>query len=133
LFGAHHYCMKCNSRSFSPFWWVCSRCLEEWRRVMMKDDAAELLKNGQQWWTGPWPDRTEDGRLRREAYGLPWGFFEAILVEENAGFCARGWSSYVDKRADLFFGSRRREIEFFLGVVEEKEGILMRTKWKKYL
>jgi hypothetical protein len=31
---------------FLLFGWVCSRYLEEWRRVMMKGDGAELLKNG---------------------------------------------------------------------------------------
>jgi hypothetical protein len=31
--------------------------------------------------------------------------------------------------ADLFFGSWRREIEFFLGVVVEKEGILRRIEY----
>jgi hypothetical protein len=48
------------------------------------DNGAEFLKDGRLWWTGPWPDRTEDGRLRHEAYGLPGRLFEAILVVEKA-------------------------------------------------
>ncbi len=93
---------------FLILWWVCSRYLEEWRRVMMTGDGAELLKNGRRWWTGPWPDRTEDGedeRLRREAYGLPGGFLRRFWFRRKG----RSFLLFLEARDRVFPWSSSRE------------------------
>jgi hypothetical protein len=104
---------------FLLFGWVCSRRNGGgwWWRVMAPNF----------WRTGGDGER-ERGRIEQRT--VRTGGFGGKLMDSQEGFWSdSGWG----EKADPFFGSGKREIEFFLGVVVEKEGILMRTEWKKYL